>query len=137
MKDKKESMRTGDTASIGRARAFLEDYHASLHMLRLCREDAKERERLSHECRLDEVFYGVIGGNEAFWLERMHRVRDFVASVPDYPCQRMLYYYYIRGLTVERTAEELDISRSSAFRLKRKALALAAKLLEKEGQAAG
>lgn len=137
MTDKIRAGGTGEAAIMARARVFLEDYRAALHMLRLCREDAKERERLSHECRLDEVFYGVVGGNEAFWLERMHRVRDFVSSVHDYPCQRMLYYYYIRGLTVERTAEELDISRSSAFRLKKKALLVAGKLLETMEQEAG
>lgn len=137
MTDKIRTGGTDEAAVMARAREFLEDYRAALHMLRLCREDAKERERLAHECRLDEVFYGVVGGNEAFWLERMHRVRDFVSHVPDYPCQRMLFYYYIRGLTVERAAEELDISRSSAFRLKKKALLLAGSLLEKAAREVG
>lgn len=120
-----------EAALMAQAKIFLEDYHASVHMLRLCREDARERKRLSRECHLDEVFYGEIGGNEAFWLERMRTVRGFIEDLPDPSCKMLLFYHYIRGLTVERAAEELDISRRSAFRLKKKALLLAGRLLAK------
>ncbi len=129
MAEKKIKKEELDEALMARARVFLEDYHASVHMLRLCREDARERARLSKECHLDEVFYGEIGGNEAFWLERMRTVRKFVEDLPDAACKMLLFYHYIRGLTVERAAEELDISRRGAFRLKKKALLLAGRLL--------
>ncbi|MBR0442860.1 MAG: sigma-70 family RNA polymerase sigma factor [Clostridia bacterium] len=125
-----------DPVIMDKARVFLEDYHASVHMLRLCREDARERERLSRECHLAEVYYGEIGGNEAFWLERMRTVRSFVEALPDPMCKMLLFYHYIRGLTVERASEELDISRRSAFRLKKKALMLAGTLLT-QARAAG
>lgn len=128
MAKKKEDV---EAALMAQAKVFLEDYHASVHMLRLCREDARERERLSKECHLDEVFYGEIGGNEAFWLERMRAVRKFIEDLPDPSCKMLLFYHYIRGLTVERAAEELDVSRRSAFRLKKKALLLAGRLLGK------
>lgn len=135
MVNKQSKEQALDELLMDGAKAFLEDYHASVHMLRLCREDARERQRLAEACRLDEVYYGEIGGNEAFWLERMRTVRKFIEDLPDAACKMLLFYHYIRGLTVERAAEELDISRRSAFRLKKKALLLAGRLLAKQKDA--
>lgn len=132
MANKQKRNEEFDAALTNEAKIFLEDYHASVHMLRLCREDARERQRLAEACRLDEIYYGEIGGNEAFWLERMRTVRKFIEDFPDAACKMLLFYHYIRGLTVERAAEELDISRRSAFRLKKKALLLAGRLLVKQ-----
>jgi DNA-directed RNA polymerase specialized sigma subunit len=56
----------------------------------------------------------------------MRDIRAFIESLPNESCKLILYYHYIVGMTVERASEELDISRRNAFRLKKKALALAA-----------
>ena len=71
----------------------------------------------------------MIGGNEAFWLNRTRKVREFINSLSYRNCKMLLFYHYICGMTVERCAEELDISRRSAFRLKKSALGVAAKAL--------
>ena len=116
-----------DADELAAVRAYLEEYAVAVRMLRLCREDRRERERLAQEASLDLNFYGVVGGNEAFWLNRTRRVREFVHAIPYRNCKMLLFYYYICGMTVERCAEELDLSRRSAFRLKKLSLAVAAK----------
>lgn len=121
-----KSEMTEDPTLLCEVRIFLEDYRSAVRMLRLCREDVRECEQLRESCRLDAAYYGEVGGDEAYWLSRMREVRDFIDALPHRDCKLFLYFHYIRDLTVERTAEELDISRRSAFRLKKTALGYAA-----------
>lgn len=58
---------------------------------------------------------------------RMFEIRHFVMSMENCEEKLFLYYHYIKGESVERCAELLNISRSSAFRLKKKSLCLAAR----------
>ena len=62
---------------------------------------------------------------------RMFEIRHFIMDMPNSDEKLMLYYYYVKGEPVERCGELLGISRSSAFRLKAKALALAQEKLRK------
>ena len=117
---------TEDAALLCEVKVFLEGYQSAVRMLRLCREDARECDRLREACHLDATYYGEVGGDEAFWLARMRAVRDFIDSLPHRDVKLFLYFHYIRNLTVERTAEELDVARRTAFRLKKKALGYAA-----------
>lgn len=64
--------------------------------------------------------------DEAYVKAKMFEVKRFVTSLAPDDRKLMLYYYYIHGETVERCAEMLDISRRSAFRLKKRALEYAA-----------
>lgn len=57
---------------------------------------------------------------------RMFEVRHFIMTMPNSNEKLFLYYHYVRGESVERCAELIGISRSSGFRLKKRALALAA-----------
>ena len=56
---------------------------------------------------------------------KMFEVRHFIMSLENSDEKLLLYYHYIRGETVEKCAELLGISRSSGFRLKKRALAVA------------
>lgn len=53
---------------------------------------------------------------------KMYEVRHFILNMVNSDEKLFLYYHYVRGETVERCAELLGISRSSGFRLKRRAL---------------
>ncbi len=117
---------TDDPSLLCEVKVFLEGYQSAVRMLRLCREDVRECERLRETCRLDATYYGEVGGDEAYWLSRMREVREFIDSLPHRNAKLFLYFHYIRNLTVERTAEELDMARRSAFRLKKTALGYAA-----------
>ena len=57
---------------------------------------------------------------------RMVEIRHFVMSMENSDEKLFLYYHYIREDSVERCAELLGISRSSAFRMKKRAHLLAA-----------
>ena len=57
---------------------------------------------------------------------RLFEIRHFVLSMPNTEEKLFLYYRYIRGQTVENCAELLGVSRSTAYRLKDRALAAAA-----------
>ena len=63
---------------------------------------------------------------------KMFEVRHFIMSLVNSDEKLLLYYHYIRGETVEKCAELLGISRSSGFRLKKKALAVALEALSKK-----
>ncbi len=111
-----------DAIALCEVRVFLEGYAMAVRMLRLCRIDEKTRRDLPGET----TYYGRVGGDATYWQGKMKDIRDFIESLPNESCKLLLYYHYVVGMTVERASEELDISRRNAFRLKKKALALAA-----------
>jgi DNA-directed RNA polymerase specialized sigma24 family protein len=53
--------------------------------------------------------------------------RDFVLGLPDCREKLFLYYHYISGMSMERTAELLGISPRTAYRLRLRALDYAAR----------
>lgn len=65
-------------------------------------------------------------GGALFCRARMYEVQEFIRSLPDGEEKLFLYDHYILGESVVRIAEDLDISDRSAYRLRRRALTLAA-----------
>ena len=63
---------------------------------------------------------------------KMFEIRNFILSLPNSNEKILLYIHYIDCEPIERCGDIMGISRSSAFRLKRKALALASKHKSKE-----
>lgn len=57
---------------------------------------------------------------------RMFEIRHFVMQMKNSEEKLFLYYHYIKGESVERCGELLNVSRSTAFRMKSKALDMAA-----------
>ena len=53
---------------------------------------------------------------------RMFAIRHDLMRMENSDEKLLLYYHYIRGESVERCAELLGVSRSSAFRMKKRAL---------------
>ena len=66
--------------------------------------------------------------------ERLAKIRNFVISLPNCKEKLLLYYRYIRGLSMERTAELLGVSLRSSYRIRLRALEFAAARFE-EGNA--
>ena len=62
---------------------------------------------------------------------KMHEIECFVRSLPVCREQNMLFQHYIRGHSVEFCGEMLDVSRRTAFRIVKRALALAAEYYAK------
>ena len=97
---------------------FLKSYKLNQKLLRL---DKYEKEYFGS----DRV------GSEAIFetqlaRPRMYDVRHFIMSMPNSDEKLLLYYYYVRGRTMEACAELFGVSRSSVFRRKKAALILAA-----------
>ena len=69
----------------------------------------------------------------AFARPRMYEVRNFIMSLENSDEKLLLYYHYVRGEPVEKCAELLGISRSSGFRLKNRALDMAARVAIEKG----
>ena len=58
---------------------------------------------------------------------RMYDVRHFIMALPNCDEKLLLYFHYIKGESIEKCAELIGISRSSAFRKKKVALIMATK----------
>lgn len=70
--------------------------------------------------------------DEAIIRARMYGVRRFVSELAcDSNCRLLLYWHYIRGVSVTRCAEMMDISRAGGFRVRKRALEAAARALRK------
>ncbi len=107
-------------AEIQKAKDFLASY--TLH------------QKWLNASRYEREYFGVaLSDDEVFLQAKLFRVREFIASLPNCPEKLFLNCHYVRGHSVERCAELMDISPRSAYRLKKRALLLAAeKLLAKE-----
>ncbi len=64
---------------------------------------------------------------------RMLEVRRYISNIEDGNCKLLLFYHYIRGFPVEKCAELMNIGRTTAFRIKKKALLLGVKE-ERQGE---
>jgi len=88
--------------------------------------------RLLRLARYEKEYFGISDSEDAEVGEpplaraRMFAIRHFIMGLPNGNEKLFLYYHYVRGESVERCAELLGISRASGFRLKKRALAMAA-----------
>ena len=116
-----DNTKNGNENDTSTAVEFLESYLFCKKML-----DMNKYERAFFS-------FSDIGGetscDDVFLKSRAMRVREFVMNLPNCREKMFLYYHYIHGNTVERCAEIMDISRRSGFRVKKAAIALAARHL--------
>ncbi len=117
MKNMKE--RVSDDGFVKQMKSFLESYKSCQ---RIC-DSYKE-----------EYSAGIIPISEAEDRERVYRscsrrcaqVKEFIESLSIEPeKKKMLELHYLHGYTVERCADQLYLSRSTAFRVKKRAEILA------------
>ena len=97
---------------------YLKGYRLNCRFLRL---DRYEREYLGYREDHEEKF-----SDSAIARAKMYGIRHYILNLKNGDEKLFLYYHYVRGESVERCAELLGISRASGFRLKRRALILAA-----------
>lgn len=113
-----ENIRIEDTEKIRQAEDYLRGYQLNRKLLRLDRYEK-------------EYFHTYEGDVEAFGeaplaRARMFEIRHFVMNMENCDEKLMLYYHYIKGEPVERCGELLGVSRSTAFRMKARAIRMAA-----------
>ena len=112
---------------IARAREFLSGYQVCLDMLHLRRYERKRAHRFPLECACDDIF----AGNEAYWRARMNDVSALLNAMKNSREKVVLYYHYVRGESIERIADYLDVSRRTGYRIHERGLYSAALILER------
>lgn len=79
--------------------------------------------------RYEREYFGGDASDEVFLQAKLFLVREFIASLPNSPEKLFLSCHYVRGHSVEKCAELMDVSPRTAYRLKKRALTLAAQKL--------
>ncbi len=135
---KGESLRyskTVSTAELYAAEEYLSSYRHGAKMLS-CMKYGREfmgSDVLPEDPLLDisgEYEIGDCGIDETVIRARMYGVRQFISGLKcDSNSRLLLYWHYLRGVSVTRCAEMLDISRAGAFRVRKRALEAAARSL--------
>ena len=102
----------------------LENMNEYLSGYKLSR-DLLELEKYEREFLRSRTFASERPGDLSMARARMFEIRHFILSLPNSSEKMLLYLHYIDCEPIERCGDVLNMSRSSAFRLKRKALDLA------------
>ena len=113
-----ERTKETDKEKISRVENYLKGYQLNRRLLRL---DRYEREFF----HTDEGDVEALG-EAPLARARMYEIRHFVMGMENCDEKLMLYYHYIKGEPEERCGELLGVSRSTAFRMKSRALRMAA-----------
>ena len=108
---------------LRKADEYLRGYQLNRKLLRL---DRYEKEFFHTDESDIEAF-----GEAPIARARMFEIRHFIMGMENSNEKLLLYYHYIKGEPVERCGELLGVSRSTAFRMKAKALRLAAERIER------
>ena len=111
-----------DSAAIADVEGYLNGYQLAVETLTLLESEQQDRGTdamagYSAALRHEQL---------AYWRERAHGVCALIDAIAPGKEKAMLHYYYILGYTVEAAAEAMDVSRRTAFRIKKRGLALAA-----------
>ena len=116
-----------ETLRMNAAKDYLSGYQLCLDMLNLRRYERHRAKPFGEECSCEDI----LRGNEAFWKARMYEVEHLIASLRNGREKLILYYHYIKGESIERSADFLGISRRTGYRMHRKGLLVAAAILER------
>lgn len=86
--------------------------------------------------RYEREFFGKARTEEDVFLQaKQYAIRKKIYDLPNCPEKLFLDLHYLRGHSVERCAELMDVSRRTAFRLKKRAIALYSAHKSEERQA--
>ncbi len=140
-REESESLRYASDVSAEELRAaeeYLSSYRHGARMLDCMRygrqfmgsEVLPEDPLLYWSENYEEIERDSDGADESIIRARMYGVRQFISELKcDSNTRMLLYWHYIRGVTVTRCAEMMDISRAGAFRVRKRALEAAARAL--------
>ena len=142
-KDERTSLRYSSDVSadeLRKAEEYLSSYRHGVRMLDCMRygrqfmgsEVLPEDPLLYWSETYEEKTSNLDGADETIIRARMYGVRQFISELKcDSNTRLLLYWHYIRGVSVTRCAEMMDMSRAGAFRVRKRALEAAALALRK------
>lgn len=116
-----------EAAELERARDFLCGYRLCADMLGLQKYERKRKERFDPSGNCEDILVG----DEAYWRARMYEVGILLGKMKTGREKLLLYYHYVKGESIERTAALLGVSRRTGYRLHQRGLVAAARLLKR------
>ncbi len=105
--------------------SYLESYRSNKKLIQMMRYEKEYFKEDYEEGLKDGDYLSLPVGDEVLLRSAMFKVRKFIMSIRENDCRLILYYHYIKGQPVTKCAELLGVSRTSAFRLRKKALSVA------------
>ena len=115
---------------IEAARKYLSEYTVFRKLLEMNEYEKKYFGKSEKTLDREGKRYALPGSDVDIKM-KMFEIRRFILSLGNCNEKLFLFYHYIHGESVEKCSELLKISRRSAFRLKRRALAFAGRKLER------
>ena len=103
---------------------YLKGYQLNRKLLRL---DRYEKEYFAPDESDFEAF-----GEAPLARARMFEIRHFIMKMQNSNEKLILYYHYVKGQPIEKCAELFGVSRSTAFRMRNRALDMAAEQRAKD-----
>lgn len=123
-----QGIRRSDVVWVEKAKNLLLCYTVCADLLRLRGYERRRRAALDEP----DDFAELVGGDETLWRARMFEIRTLLEKVRNGREKLILYYRYIRGESVEHTADILGVSRRTGYRLHQRGLVLFAAVLRKK-----
>lgn len=124
----KQKMNTDIKVSAAELKAA-EDYLKSYRMNgKLLRLEKYEKEYFDRDDPCEYEAFGEIPLARA----RMYEIRHLINSLDNCDEKLLLYYHYIKGEPAERCGYLLGVSRSTAFRMKKRGIAMVALALSEK-----
>lgn len=119
-----------ETFLIDEGREYLCGYQLCLDMLNLHRYERRRKKPFGEEFCGEEI----LAGNEAFWRARLFEIEHLIASMRNGREKLILYYHYIRGESIERSADLLGISRRTGYRVHQRGLLTVGSILLRQNR---
>jgi len=112
---------------IEAVRNFLCGYQLCRDMLNLRQYERKRASYFEEECVCDDI----LAGNEASWRARMQEIGNLIAGMKNGREKVILYYHYIKGESIEHSADILGVSRRTGYRIHQRGLLMISFLYER------
>ena len=112
---------------IEAVRNFLCGYQLCRDMLNLRQYERKRASYFEEECVCDDI----LAGNETTWRTRMQEIGNLIAGMKNGREKVILYYHYIKGESIEHSADILGVSRRTGYRIHQRGLLMISFLYER------
>ncbi len=124
--------KTEKATAMEEAKNFLCGYRMCMEMLGLNRyERHRTRCETCDEESTEALRTSLLKGDEAYWQMQMYEIEALMGELKNGREKLILHYHYLRGLSVERAAALLGVSRRTGYRLHERGLCMVAYRLAK------
>ena len=127
-KDIKAAQADVSEDEIEEVRQFLCSYQLCLDLLNLRKHERRRAKKFDEPFVCDDV----LEGSESLWRLRIYEVQELISSMRNCREKVLLYYHYVRSMSIEHAADMIGVSRRTGYRLHRKGLFMISFLYRKK-----